>query len=321
MVSDSINGENQFQNQQFEAYDHQASLRPSNVIMFHQSPGNLPIVTGESDIAQTNYQNQRSLSLSLGSTMLLPCVSYQNYLVPPGAPSCSFQGASFNPSACYGFETDQVPGFGNVIRDSRFLSPTKSLLQEMATVDCTNGGERLYLEGKAGFLRLSCELKAEFCCNEMLPAEKQELRSKIVKLISMLEEVEERYEKYCGQMEQIVSSFEAVAGLGAAKCYTEMAVQAMSRHFAKLRDSILSRIDHNRRKLAGGGGENFNNGHLTLSQLSLRDGEARLEKRFSLHQLGLIQSTTKQPWRPIRGLPETSAAILRTWLFEHFLHP
>ncbi|PKA66281.1 Homeobox protein BEL1 like [Apostasia shenzhenica] len=27
------------------------------------------------------------------------------------------------------------------------------------------------------------------------------------------------------------------------------------------------------------------------------------------------------PWRPQRGLPERSVSILRSWLFEHFLHP
>ncbi|OMO89193.1 hypothetical protein COLO4_19861 [Corchorus olitorius] len=29
----------------------------------------------------------------------------------------------------------------------------------------------------------------------------------------------------------------------------------------------------------------------------------------------------RQAWRPIRGLLENSVAILRSWLFEHFLHP
>jgi hypothetical protein len=27
------------------------------------------------------------------------------------------------------------------------------------------------------------------------------------------------------------------------------------------------------------------------------------------------------PWRPQRGLPERAVAVLRAWLFEHFLHP
>ncbi|MCE2056264.1 BEL1-like homeodomain protein 11, partial [Datura stramonium] len=56
-----------------------------------------------------------------------------------------------------------------------------------------------------------------------------------------------------------------------------------------------------------------------LSHLSLFEKET-LQNRISLQQLGIIQSN-RQAWRPIRGLPETSVAILRSWLFEHFLHP
>jgi len=29
----------------------------------------------------------------------------------------------------------------------------------------------------------------------------------------------------------------------------------------------------------------------------------------------------QEAWRPQRGLPERSVNILRSWLFEHFLHP
>ena len=57
-----------------------------------------------------------------------------------------------------------------------------------------------------------------------------------------------------------------------------------------------------------------------LAQLSLFDRECR-QKRMSLQQLGILHSQRQAAWRPIRGLPETSVAVLRTWLFEHFLHP
>jgi len=116
-------------------------------------------------------------------------------------------------------------------------------------------------------------------------------------------------------MEEVVSSFEMIAGLGAAKCYTGLALQAMSRHFCSLRDAILSQINAEKRKLF----QDLPKISSGLSQLSLFDRDIR-NSRMSLQQLGVIQSQ-RQVWRPIRGLPETSVAILRSWLFEHFLHP
>lgn len=92
----------------------------------------------------------------------------------------------------------------------------------------------------------------------------------------------------------------------------------MSRHFCSLRDAIVTQIKVARKKLSpdlpkiGSG----------LSHLSLFDRESRnSNSRMSLQQIGLIQGAHRQAWRPIRGLPETSVAILRAWLFEHFLHP
>lgn len=128
-------------------------------------------------------------------------------------------------------------------------------------------------------------------------------------------QVESRYEKYYHQMEEVVSSFEMIAGLGAAKCYTALALQAMSRHFCSLRDAIVSQINVEKRKLF----QDLPKINSGLSQLSLFDRDNR-QSRMSLQQLGMIQSQ-RQVWRPIRGLPETSVAILRSWLFEHFLHP
>ena len=128
-------------------------------------------------------------------------------------------------------------------------------------------------------------------------------------------QVEVRYEKYYQQMEEVVSSFESLAGIGAAKSYTALALQAMSRHFGSLRDAIISQINVIRRKFS----HDLPRINRGLSQLSLFDRDSR-QNRLSLQQLGMIPSQ-RQAWRPIRGLPETSVVILRSWLFEHFLHP
>ena len=127
--------------------------------------------------------------------------------------------------------------------------------------------------------------------------------------------MERRYEQYYHHMDELVSSFEMIAGLGAGKSYTALALQAMSRHFCCLREAILSQIYVTKRKIS----EDMPKISSDMSQLSLFDQENR-HSRLSLQQLSMIQSS-RQAWRPIRGLPETSVAILRSWLFEHFLHP
>ncbi|PON90968.1 Homeodomain transcription factor [Trema orientale] len=301
----------------------------------------------------TNHQAQR-LSLSLGSHMLVPSVEYRqrsfnsdlitpSYLIsgeeearevcnpglehvndnyPFSGTSLASSSASLNRSysTLYGAES-----LATVISHSRYLKPTQSLLEEIVNVggkavEISNekyvdmllrGGRR----GGGGALSLSSELKAELCSSGIISAEKQESQVKMAKLISLLEEVEGRYEKYYHQLEEIMAAFDMVAGSGAAKSYTALALQAMSRHFCSLRDAIVSRINVEKRKLL----QDLPKISAGLSQLSLFDRETR-NNRISLQQLGMIQSQ-RQAWRPIRGLPETSVAILRAWLFEHFLHP
>lgn len=229
---------------------------------------------------------------------------------------CSFfaPSSSSSSSSSYGPES-----FVTSVGNSRYLKPAQCLLEEIVSV----GGKNVNLNSekylgkpsRRGALGLYDELKAELCRDGFLPADKQEIQDKIAKLIALLEEVESRYEEYYNQMEQVVSSFEVIAGLGAAKSYTTLAIQAMYRHFSSLRDALLSQISAAKRKFS----QDIPKLNASLSQLSLLDREVR-NNRIALQQLGIFQNQ-RQAWRPIRGLPETSVAILRAWLFEHFLHP
>ncbi|KAE8712656.1 BEL1-like homeodomain protein 11 [Hibiscus syriacus] len=311
-----------------------------------------PIVTKESEISQTrhlmdllgaanetNHQTQR-LSLPLGSHMLGPSLNFgiasSSYLLSeaedrevcnPGVGNArgddySLTANTFSSvstslhrplATTYGSES-----FATAIENSRYLKPTESLLDEVVNIGGKNVDEnffrKLYKGARGESSRISSELKAEFCCIEIQLPE-HELRVGLAKLIGLLEEVELRYEKYYQQMEEVVSSFESIAGLGAEKSYTALALQAMSRHFGNLRDAIVSQINVTRRKFL----HDLPRTNAGLSQHSLFDRDSR-QNRQSLQQLGIITSQ-RQAWRPIIGLPETSVAILRSWLFEHFLHP
>ncbi|XP_008794022.1 BEL1-like homeodomain protein 11 [Phoenix dactylifera] len=132
---------------------------------------------------------------------------------------------------------------------------------------------------------------------------------RITKLVALLDELESRYEQYFSRMDQVVSSFEVVAGSGAAASYTALTIQAMSRHFSHLRDSIVAQIHASRES-------QFEDIPISRHKFS---EESTGQKGETLRHLGMIQ--IRQVWRPLRGLPENSVAVLRAWLFEHFLHP
>lgn len=127
-------------------------------------------------------------------------------------------------------------------------------------------------------------------------------------------QVDRRYRQYHHQMQIVVSSFDVIAGCGAAKPYTALALQTISRHFRCLRDTISSQIKVTRKSL----GEQDNDSGKGGGISRLRYVDQQLRQQRALQQFGMIQ---QHAWRPQRGLPENSVSVLRAWLFEHFLHP
>lgn len=114
-------------------------------------------------------------------------------------------------------------------------------------------------------------------------------------------------------MQIVVSSFEMVAGRGAARPYTTLARRTISGQFRSLRDAINRQIQFTQITL--GEQDVTSHGQGVLSRLRFVDQQLRQQK--ALQQFGI----TGQPWRPQRGLPENAVSVLRSWLFEHFLHP
>ncbi|XP_072990101.1 BEL1-like homeodomain protein 4 [Typha latifolia] len=147
------------------------------------------------------------------------------------------------------------------------------------------------------------------------PADRFEHQRKKTKLVSMFDEVDKRYSRYCEQMQMVVNSFDSVMGFGAAMPYTALAQKAMSRHFRCLKDAIAAQLKQTCELLGDkDGASGLTKGE--TPRLRLLDQSLRQQRAF--HQMGMME---QEAWRPQRGLPERSVSILRAWLFEHFLHP
>ncbi|KAE8696700.1 BEL1-like homeodomain protein 7 [Hibiscus syriacus] len=120
-------------------------------------------------------------------------------------------------------------------------------------------------------------------------------------------------------MKMVVASFESVAGLGAATPYFSLALKTVAKNFQCLRNAILDQIRHISRALGEDllsptTGTGSSKGDINMSRLKY------VGQNSGGVNMGLLE-TQQHGWRPQRGLPERSVAILRAWLFEHFLHP
>lgn len=113
-----------------------------------------------------------------------------------------------------------------------------------------------------------------------------------------------------------MSEFDAIAGVGTSTPYTALALQAMSKHFRCLRDALSAQL---RAVMRAMGEQDTSPGFVAGRDLSsLRFADQQLRQQRTLQQLGMLQ---QHAWRPQRGLPERAVSVLRSWLFEHFLHP
>ncbi|KAK4488312.1 hypothetical protein RD792_004068 [Penstemon davidsonii] len=192
----------------------------------------------------------------------------------------------------------------HVVRNSKYLGPVQELLKEFCNLGTKQIDENLKMKKSNEWEQDEINgLKKQTLYSSFDLLELQKRKSK---LLHMLEEVDRRYKHYCDQMKSVVSSFEAVAGNGAAKVYSALASRAMSRHFRCLRDGIVSEIKAT--KKAMGEKDSTSNAALGTSKgetprLRLLDQTLRQQKAFQ--QMTMIES---HPWRPQRGLPERSVS-------------
>ncbi|XP_031116264.1 BEL1-like homeodomain protein 2 [Ipomoea triloba] len=229
-------------------------------------------------------------------------------------------------------------GFGssigviNGLRHSKYAKPAQELLDEFCSVVVT-GHHQFNKNKPAGLNPNSNPTSSDAVDGGDAPnnnssssskptppplstADRIEHQRRKVKLLSMLDEVDRRYNRYCEQMQMVVNSFDLVMGFGAAAPYTVQAQKAMSRHFRCLKDAVAAQLKHSCEMLGekDGGASGLTKGE--TPRLKMLEQSLRQQRAF--HQMGMMEP---EAWRPQRGLPERSVNALRAWLFEHFLHP
>lgn len=125
-------------------------------------------------------------------------------------------------------------------------------------------------------------------------------------------------------MQMVVSSFESVAGLSAATPYVSLAFKTISKNFRCLRGAITNQLKHvtkalGEELLSSATGTSSSKGDTNTTKLKCMDQILQKHKSCGVN-VGFLEPQ-QHVWRPQRGLPERAVAILRAWLFEHFLHP
>lgn len=130
-----------------------------------------------------------------------------------------------------------------------------------------------------------------------------------------------RYKQYHQQVQMVVSSFESVAGLSSATPYASLALKTVSKHFRYIRNAISDQLRHISKGLGGefASSPSSSRGETMVPKFK-HINESLPEHKAGENSLGFVGQN--QPvWRPQRGLPERAVAVLRAWLFDHFLHP
>ncbi|KAG7642329.1 Homeobox-like domain superfamily [Arabidopsis suecica] len=193
-------------------------------------------------------------------------------------------------------------GYASILKSSRFLEPAQKMLEEF----CISYASKIISRRESTSMEDDDDdddnLSGFSSSSEPLEPKN---RLKKAKLLFLQEEVCKWYKLYNHQLQTVMSSFNTVAGLNTATPYISLALKRTSRSFKALRTAIAEHV----------------------KQISSHSSNGNNNNRFQKRQRSLIgnnvgfESQQQHIWRPQRGLPERAVAVLRAWLFDHFLHP
>lgn len=265
-------------------------------VLLLSNPNNLLYCTANPNQQQQHQQQQIYLSLS-SSTASAAASSMCHQAMPRQ-------------------QLGPFTGYAEILSRSKFLEPARLLLEDI----CNVGGVVVNSENVEGLDAFLMEVDREILTGSRMDGrmgsgaaadqqDQAQLEWKETKLVSMLDEVYRRYKLYYQQVQSVIASFESVPGLSSAAPYAAMSFKAMSKHFKCLKNAMLEQLVH------------INKG------TAMKESFLQEESNSGFGQINRFGSNNynslRQPhiWRPQRGLPERAVAVLRSWLFDHFLHP
>ncbi|XP_061343491.1 BEL1-like homeodomain protein 9 [Gastrolobium bilobum] len=182
-------------------------------------------------------------------------------------------------------------GYASILKRSRFLKPAQQLLEDLCgsvwdppPMDSLseNDNDEDPITGISG------------------DAIQHQWRDS--KLACMLEEVYKKYALYSQHMQSVVESFQKVAGLGNATPYISFGMKTISKHFGCLKHAIYDQLQFTSK----------------TTPAANNSGEKEI---FKYSTFLSIPHPVQPILRSQRGLPDHAVALLKRWLFEHFLHP
>ncbi|CAM0875472.1 unnamed protein product [Alopecurus aequalis] len=217
-----------------------------------------------------------------------------------------------------------APMMPSVLRGSRYLRPAQELLRDAVSV---GGGEAADEENAGG----NDDEAGDDAHHEML-ATSRRLHGKNddgvqAKLLGLLSELESRQEHYFQELSRVAASFEPALGPAATAGYTSLMSQAMSRHFSKLRHAILRKLAAVRRPppatlwVDEDSEEEEDDDDYDYDPARPVSQEDMVNRLVHRTKQAASARAAEQVCKPFRGLPENSVAVLRAWLFDHFLDP
>ncbi|MCL7029148.1 hypothetical protein MKW94_030888 [Papaver nudicaule] len=200
-------------------------------------------------------------------------------------------------------------GYALVLKGSRFLKPAKQLLEEF----CDVGSSSSSSSGRSNFVdQDSCLMESSEVVEDRFNSSDEQHHWRKTKLISILDEVYQRYKQYYQQVQAVVGAFESVTGLENAAPNIRFSLNAMSKHFRLLKNMITGQLRFSNKNIAEGSTAKRN-----LAP-SVGTSHRGVPNYTQVQDFGMDEHHV---WRPQRGLPQRAVAVLRAWLFEHFLHP
>ncbi|KAJ0251962.1 Homeobox protein ATH1 [Hirschfeldia incana] len=195
-----------------------------------------------------------------------------------------------------------------VIFGSKYLHSVQEILSHFATYSL-NGLEtnpQCYFSSRG--TESGTDNSAFTSCYENLNefdggSQRRALEAKKTHLLDLLQKVDDRYSHCVDEIHTVVSAFHAATELD-PQLHTRFALQTISFLYKNLRERISKKI-------------------LMMGSV-LEKGKEKSQEDSIFHQHCLLQQLKRknhQIWRPQRGLPEKSVSVLRTWMFQNFLHP